>query len=380
MAAIRLFYFVSFGAMGLYLPYFPRWLGAHGVAGLELSVLAATLPALGVLGPPLFGLLADWLGLRGGLLRVTCAGALAGFVVLALAARGGAHGAATLWPGLALFAFFRSPTSTMADVLALERAGSEGYARLRLWGSVGFMLAALGFGRLGSVDAGWQLPGAITLGLAAVLVAAFALPARVDRPAMPPLGAVGRLVRARDFQLLLVTALLSQVGHSAYDLAFSLHLYDLGLGGGTVGVAWTLGVVAEIALMALGGPLFRRVPARSLLAVGLAGASLRWGLVAVVRQPVLLLALQPLHALSFAMVWLASVQWLKARVPAEALATGQSLYVASIAVGSVVGMLLWGPLFAARGGAAVFSCAAAAAALACGVALIPVGPPRGTSS
>src|SRR5207253_9085645 len=105
------------------------------------------------------------------------------------------------------------------------------------------------------------------------------------------------------------------------------------------------------------------------LAIGLAGASVRWALVAVVREPLVLLALQPLHALSFGFVWIAGVSWIKERVPPETLATAQALYVAAIAVGSVIGMLSWGPLYAARGGGAVFGAAAAAAALACAVAL-----------
>ena len=115
--------------------------------------------------------------------------------------------------------------------------------------------------------------------------------------------------------------------------------------------------------------LFDRFRAPRLVAFGLAGASVRWTLIARVASPAALLALQPLHALSFAVVWLGFLSWTRRRAPAHLIGTVQGLFTASAAAGSVVGMLVWGPLYRRGGGAATFGVASAVAIVACAVAI-----------
>ena len=75
LVPLRIYYAACFLALGVYLPFFPRWLEARGVHGAAMGVVSASLPAMGLIGPPLFGVLSDRLGLRGALLRVACVGA-----------------------------------------------------------------------------------------------------------------------------------------------------------------------------------------------------------------------------------------------------------------------------------------------------------------
>ena len=75
--ALRLYYLVAFCALGVYLPFFPRWLEAQGIDGASMGAIAAAFPAMAIIAPPAFGLLADALRLRRALLRVACAGAFA---------------------------------------------------------------------------------------------------------------------------------------------------------------------------------------------------------------------------------------------------------------------------------------------------------------
>src|SRR6185437_13977973 len=83
LLGLRLYYFASFAALGAYVPFFPRWLEARGIVGLRMGLVAGLLPAMGILGPPAVGLLADALGLRGSLLRIACLGACASMAALA---------------------------------------------------------------------------------------------------------------------------------------------------------------------------------------------------------------------------------------------------------------------------------------------------------
>jgi PPP family 3-phenylpropionic acid transporter len=403
---LRFYYFTAFAALGVYLPFFPRWLEARGIDGFGLGLVAATLPAMGVLGPPLFGLVADALGLRGFLLRLTCAGAFVGFSgITALALAGDVRLGALLFAAL-VFSFFRSPTVMLADVVALEQSRHAGvpYGRTRLWGSLGFLAGTVLGGRLVDPTHPVALPATISAGLFAAFLATFALPARIPPPPRPVPGHVRALMQSPDMRLFLVCTFLAEAAHVAYDLCFSLHLFDRGASRAFVGDAWALGVITEIALMGFAGKMEQRLvrcsassqselasggeesralpgsrggreaspsgtsersSAPNLLALAFGGAALRWLLIAAVPGRYALLALQPLHAISFALMWVSSLAFLKARAPAHILATAQGLFLAVYNAGGVAGMLLWGPLYRRAGGAFTFGVASVLALVAC---------------
>jgi PPP family 3-phenylpropionic acid transporter len=123
--------------------------------------------------------------------------------------------------------------------------------------------------------------------------------------------------------------------------------------------------------MAWSTPAFSAFSAPRLLAFGLAIASVRWLLLAFLRTTASILLFQPLHALSFGLVWLAAVSYAARRFPSHCLATAQGLFGTAVGAGSIVGMLLWGLVYQRAGGSSMFLGAAcvSACAFACAVAL-----------
>jgi PPP family 3-phenylpropionic acid transporter len=154
----------------------------------------------------------------------------------------------------------------------------------------------------------------------------------------------------------------------AYDLCFSLHLRDRGASDARIGVAWAVGVVFEVALMASSDRLFARFSPPRLVLAAVAGAAVRWALIASVPSVTVLCFLQPLHAISFGLWWVASLAYVRERAPSGALATAQGLFSAATALGSVAGMLAWGTVYRSAGGAAVFGGAAAVGLVGASVA------------
>jgi PPP family 3-phenylpropionic acid transporter len=371
--SLRVYYLAAFAAGGLYLPFFPRWLEARGMRGIELGVIAAAAPAMGVLAPVAIGTAADALGLRGGLLQVACAGALVSWGSLTLAAAFGAPlGFGTLLVAALAFALFRSPMTLIADVTALEGARSAGtsYGRLRLWGSVGFGGAVLLAGRFVDPTRRETFPVVTTATLVAALLASLRIPSRAELPKRGDRRGALELLAAPDFRTFLAAAFLGQCAHAGYDLCFTLHLLDLGVPTATIGVAWALGTACEVALMALTGPAFRAFPPALLLAFALGSASLRWAALATVRSPTALLALQPLHALSFGLMWLSAVNFTAQRASPRSLGAAQGLLVTAFGSGSVCGMIFWGPAYQRGGGGLVFASTACVAACAAGLATL----------
>ena len=365
---LRAYYFAAFAGLGVLMPFLPPWLEARGVVGIGMGAIAATSPAMGLLGPPLFGLVADAFGKRAGLLRVAAAGAFASMATLALfAVLGKGLSFPLLFVLLLAFAACRSPMNTLADLVAIDVAatGESTYGRIRLWGSLGFVAGAVFGGR--AVDARALAPMPVVVGAAflGAAIAAFALPRERATAKARATGTLRAMLRDAPFRAFLLTTALSQLAHSAYDVAFSLHLRDRGFTSDRVGLAWGLGVLAEVLLMAAPPWLVSRARPERLLGVALAGASVRWALIAVVRDPLVLFALQPLHALSFALVWLASLRFVRERTSREIHGSAQGIFVASHALGSIAGMIAWAPLYGAFGGSAIFAAASGIALVAC---------------
>jgi PPP family 3-phenylpropionic acid transporter len=369
LGRLRSFFFASFVTYGAFLPFFPTWLEARGVRGLSMSAIMALGPATGIVGPPLFGALSDWLGLRAGLLRLATAGC---FVAMLGLAAPGALGHEPAFPllfgAILLFSISRAPSIAMADVIAIEATKIEtettrapSYGGVRLWGSIGFLLAALAAGRAIDLSDRARLPAV----LAASSFMTFALTLWLDAPAPPRAAHLGASIRGvlrdRRFVLLLASGFLGFGAHVSYDICFSLHLQSLGLGSSGVGLAWALGVIGEVAMMAVSGRILARVPASSLLVVAYAGGAVRWSILALVPNVTVLLALQPLHAISFALFWVTALEHVKRCAPGEILATAQGLFNAAVGAGAVLGMLAWGALFERHGGRITFGCAAAVA-------------------
>ena len=85
-----------------------------------------------------------------------------------------------------------------------------------------------------------------------------------------------------------------------------------------------------------------------------------------------MLALQPLHAVSFGLMWVSAMGTLKREVGLKGTATAQGLFGSAIAVGSVLGISTWGPVYDAFGSEVVFLSAASVTALGalCAIGLI----------
>lgn len=234
------------------------------------------------------------------------------------------------------------------------RSGALDYGRVRLWGSLSFIVASLGSGLLiGTLGAETVLP-LLLAGTALMVLGAHFLPREFGGRA--PLAASGLrrlkltdafdLVRAPLFLLFLLAASMVEASHALYYSFGSLHWRAQGIPDGVIGALWSVGVVAEIALFAASGRVIASIAtARLLMLAGLA-ATLRWGLMAVDPPLWATALLQTLHAMSFGAAHLASIHFMTHAVPEDRAATVQGLSAAVVA-GLVLGgaTVASGPLY-----------------------------------
>jgi MFS transporter, PPP family, 3-phenylpropionic acid transporter len=178
------------------------------------------------------------------------------------------------------------------------------------------------------------------------------------------------LLAQRDLWWFLLAVAFGQLAGSTYDSCFSLHLSGLGLGGRFTGAAWAVGVTAEIVLMALSARIMARIGAERLFTLALLGGVVRWTGLALFRSPIAILALQPLHGVTFGFYWVGGVTVLRDRVSAEASTAAQGLFASAFSIGSLCGMLLGGSVLEHHGAGLLFGGAAVAAILAVTASLI----------
>ncbi|HEX4458885.1 MAG TPA: MFS transporter [Polyangia bacterium] len=353
---VALYYFGFFAALGVFLPYFSLWLVGQGLTATEATRVLAMTPLMSLVAPPLFGLWADarrarvWL-LRGCSLMTFVA--FSGFFV--------AHSRLALYGTTIAFALFRSPLIPLSDAVALEHVRRHGgsYGRLRLWGSLGFLLAVWLGGILVDRVGQTSIIVAASLGTALCAACAWAMPAPpvAHRPVV---GAWLALLESADWWIFFAAIVFGQLATAAYDSGFTLHLTALGFSGRFVGVAWAVGVAAEIALMALSSRIIARIGAAQLLTLAFATAVVRWLLVSCVTSPTAILCLQPLHGVTFGLFWVAAVTLVRERGVAAPTAA-QGLLAAALGLGALFGMHVTGALLDAGGGRLLYRCAAAAA-------------------
>jgi PPP family 3-phenylpropionic acid transporter len=364
---IALFYAVYFGAIGLFTPYFAMYLKALGLSPATVARVMALGPAMMLISPPVFGLLADARHSRVWVLRgcsFLAAVAFTGFLA--------APGPAMLYVTIAIFSLSRAPITSLVDSAALTAARQEGttYGGIRLWGSLGFVVTVQAGGfLLGASGVRSVLTAAaICFGMSALLAWRMPVPPIVARPKI--FASWLRLLAHRRMWIFVATAALTQTAGSAYDTCYALHLTALGHSGAFVGLAWGLGALGEVLLLWRSGPLFARFAPTTLLASALGIAVVRWTLIATLHASWALLLVQPLHAFTFGLFYVASVTWVREHAGEELPTAAQGLFAAAGALGSTLGTAASGPLFAELGGRGVFLAAGLAAALACGGALL----------
>ena len=378
------FYFFHFGLLGLLMPYLPLYLQERGLAGPVIGTLMGLLMGAKLVSPPLMGM---WIDRRGDLLlplRISLLATLLAWVLF-MQARG--TGAIAL--SFMALALSWDATLPAFETLTLNRLGPARvglYGRIRLWGSLGFIVAGLGGAMLltGPMETVQRLPA---IGLALVTGMVFAgflqrSPARM--PAAPAWQSWRVLLHRPGVAGLLFALFLLHLSHGPYYAFFTLYLEGLGYDRRSIGLLWALGVVAEIGLFWAAPRLFERFGRRRLLLAALLLTGLRWALISTLAShPLPLIAAQILHLASFGLCHAVGMSYVHALFPGTLQGRGQALYSAlGFGAGGIMGSALGGLLWSAGWRGGVFAMSALSALLAVGVAWrgIPRWLPSGLSS
>jgi predicted MFS family arabinose efflux permease len=259
-----------------------------------------------------------------------------------------------------------SPGAPLTDGLAVAYLGAERmseYGRIRLWASLGWGVAVIGFGALYEVAGLTPVLPLYAIGTVAFGLWTLRLPPGAPTPvrAESRFGSLGDVFRASPgLASFLVGMVIASVGtYAALDFV-SLRIVGTGGGPLLVGLAAGLGALIEIPVMHWSAGLARRFGLRSVFVAG----SLAYGLVflswSFLRSPLALALVATGDGVAFALTYVGVVVIVGRLVPRRLSSTGQTVtQTVGWGIGAVVGPSIGGVAFARLGAPALFGGAAA---------------------
>ena len=362
-----------FAHVGFFNPYLPLWLKDLGYGIFAISLLTSVQAATRLFAPYAWGALSDRTGERVKLLRYSASVAL----LLTLG----------LWfpLGLApllllLFVMFTHtsammPMSEAAMAHLVSRSGSfdaRKYGRVRLWGSVGFLVTVLvagaWFERFGMA----HFPLWTSFTLLAVVVSVWALP-DLKEAAQGPTDAlpVGPVLRQRAVRWFFAAVFFHVLSHIGIYVFFSLYLDSLGYSKTVIGLLWAVSVIVEIGWFFTQSRWLPHLSLGAWLVLCGGAMAVRMGLTASgASVPLVLVMAQVLHALTFAAHHAVCIALISENFPGRLRGRGQALFtVIGYGFPGVLGGLAGGALISKYGLPSIYWASLAISLVAMGCAI-----------
>ena len=353
---VSFYFFAFFFIYSYFLPFWSLWLESRGVSSEDIGLILGLGMAIRCFANLLVASQLKNLEHLLFMLRALTLGMLISCVLLLFSG-------SNLWllGGLTLvFSAFMAPSIPLSDVLAIRYASDRqvDYGKSRRWGSIGFMV--------GTAVSGFIIEGfseeavlwIIIAGLAAMVLYACKNPV----PAMvisggqsdQPKSSLWQLLKQKDIAFFLLLASLIQGSHGAFYSFGSLYWKNQGVSESFIGILWSVGVIAEILVFTLASRFITRVSITALFQIAAAGVIVRWSLIAVTTEPVLLIAAQVMHAITFGICHLGMTRYIQTKpqqmsIPLQGLynaiptsaAIALTTFVAGYMIESLQGGIFW---------------------------------------
>ncbi len=357
------FYLFYFAALGVLAPYWGLYLKDLGFNAVAIGQLMAIPMATKLIAPYVWGWLGDHLGHRMSIVRL---GSLLTTIIFSSVFW--VTGFWQLGAAMVLFSFFWNAVLPQFEAVTFDYLGKDvsKYARVRVWGSIGFILTVVALGVLVDVKGPRSILPALLFFYGAIWLASITVKDQDSKPhpvEQPPIMAVLKLPAVIAF---FAVCFLLQAGHGAYYGFYSIYMESVGYSKTVIGQFWAIGVFAEVVVFLFMHRLLKRFGARRVLMTSLGLAVLRWVLIGnFPHSIVIILFAQILHAATFGTFHAAAIHLVHHYFTGSHQGRGQALYSSlSFGAGGAVGTLASGFLWESSGPSVAFGISAGLSLLA----------------
>ena len=339
-------YFLYFGVMGVFLPYFNLYCYHLKFSGFQIGVLSAIRSIALVLFPLVWGGLADRFHIRRPI-YIFCS-----FISTAIWAF--YLYTTDFWAMLLITIFygvFYSPIISFLEAFTMDVLGTEkkSYGKMRGWGTIAFIMTVLLMGKVIDIYSIEIIIILIFYGSMAQAIISIKIP-DIQIKKQTSFSSNAKVLLKRPVIVFLFCAFLMLVSHGTYYGFYSIHLENLGYGKTFIGISWALASIAEIVVMIKSDIIFKRFSTDNVLFFSFMVAVLRWLGLFFTTSPVIILFLQILHAVTYGTFHVSSILYIDSLTPDEGKTLGQAVNNAvTYGLGLMVGFFINGFLFETLG-------------------------------
>jgi len=357
----KAFYFCFYAAGAALMPFLVLYYESLGLSGRQIGFLAGISPLVSLVGAPLWGGLADITRRHKLIWTIAIAGAISMALVLSQVTV-----FLLLIPVVIMYALFAAPIIPLADnaVMALLGDRKNQYGRQRIWGAVGWGVAAPFIGQLienrGLQWAFWGYAGIMFVGLLVVQQIPF-------RPVSIQVSfwrGARTLLSNRAWLLFLLLVFFGGAGQSGIHNYLFLYMNDLGASKMMMGLSLSIATISELPMFFYSDRLLARWSAKGLFIFATIMYVVRALALSYSNMPWMILITQLLHGLTFSAMWVAGVSYANEIAPPGLGATAQGLLSGIfMGISAATGALLGGALYQDFGGAIMYRTMAIAVAV-----------------
>jgi len=339
-------YFLYFGIMGIFLPYFNLYCYHLDFTGFQIGTLSAIRSVALILFPLIWGALADRFQIRRPIYILCNFLSTVIWVFYLYTVDFFAMLVITVFYGI-----FYTPIISFLEAFTMDVLGKEkkSYGRIRGWGSFAFIMTVIIVGKV--IDR-YSIETILVLIFAGSVLQAL-ISTKIPKIQVEKKGTFALQAKAlltRRIIVFLFCAFLMLVSHATYYGFFSIHLENLGYGNIFIGFAWALASISEIIIMIKSESIFKHFTLENVLIFSFMVAALRWFTLFFAVSPIIILSLQILHAVTYGTFHIASILYIDSLAPDETKTLGQAVNNATTyGLGLMVGFFINGYLFEIMG-------------------------------
>ena len=357
------FYWFYFATLGAFIPYFGLYLSDAGFNAIEIGQLMAIIMGTKIIAPYLWGWIADHRGNRLAIIRFGAIMALLGFT--------GIFFSLSFWwlfVVLMVFSFFWNAILPQFEALTFNHLAKNEhqYSWIRIWGSIGFVVAVTVMGLVFSSVSITHLPWFVWLLLAGIAISTFIISDHSGELHQASHQSLQHILKNKQVVALLLACLFVQASHGPYYTFYSIYTEAHGYAKSWIGVLWAIGVLSEVIAFALMPYLVKKFGLRTLLLFSLFSGSLRWLLIGFYIDNVYLTTFaQIFHASTFGIYHAVAIAYIHRYFKGRNQGKGQALYSSiSFGLGGALGSLFGGYLWDSAGAGITFTVSAVLSCIA----------------
>ncbi|WP_246246157.1 MFS transporter [Paenibacillus lemnae] len=360
---LRAFMFTIFGTTALIISYFPLYYKELGFSSTQVGYLYAVGPLISMFSNMIWSYASDKYRTIKKIMMLLIGGQLTLLLFLTQANSFGA-----VFMIISLFYFFYYPVYPLADTMAIQTAKryNRSFTVIRVFGSIGFALFALGIGYVISLaGANRAVVIGIAIGTVTLILSLLLRDGVVKRSGGMELSGLVKMLRSKEIFWFFICVFALALGHRMNEAFLTLTMAQLGADEGLIGWSLMLSAVSEIPIFFLLSKYGDKIKELPLLAFASLMYAVRFVLMGIVSDPMSVLAVQALHSVTFGVFYVTAVRYISRLVPTDYQATGMALFTVfwSSASGLISGTF-GGGLFESAGRVTFYYLAAALAGLA----------------